>query len=133
MPLKLTLSFLLVAAVLWSMWRLSARGEVYAAWAPLLALLSAWGGLIALGCSVFLWLVPWPDPLIAVVLLALDPASIATGTLVLWIYRRDQLTQKTVQQQILQAKVGIVLGLFAVAAGYLFIFIHKPIGSIVGT
>lgn len=130
--LKILLSLLLVAAVFWFMWRLPRRGESYFGWAPSLALLSPWIGLLALGLSVVLWIAPHPDPLVALSFLALDPAAITSGSLVLWIYRRYETTEKTVREQILQAKVGIALGLLAVASGYLFVFTHKAPGTAVG-
>ena len=130
--LKLALSALLVVLVLAAMWRIPRRDESYFNWAPPLALISAWVGLIALVVSVLLWILPVADPIIALLLLVLDPAAVCAGVLVLWIYRRHESTQDTVLQQKLQAKVGIALAVAAVAAGYTFIFWHKPPGTTVG-
>ena len=130
--LKVALSFLLVAIVIWWMWRLPRRGESYFNWAPALALLSVWMGLIALVVSLGLWVVAWPDPVIAAVFLALDPVALTTGTLVLWIYRHYETTEPTVSNQKLQARVGLTMGFLAVAAGYLFVMTYKEPGSIVG-
>ena len=82
-----SVSALLVTAVLVFMWRLPHRGEALAGWAPPLALVSAWAGLLAAAISGGLWLLPYPDRWLAAVLLFFDPASIACGTLVLWIHR----------------------------------------------
>ena len=130
--LKLALSALLVAAVLVFMWRIPRRDESYFNWAPPLALISAWLGLIALAVSLLLWLLPRPGPVIALLLLVLDPAAVCAGTLVLWIYRGYESSQDTIGRQKLQARVGIVLGIAAVAAGYTFIFWHKAPGTVAG-
>ncbi len=114
------------------MWRIPRRGDALFDWAPSLALISTWAGLIALGASAALWLQSSPDPWIASILFFLDPGAIGAGVLVLWIYRRYDSVEHTVGHQILQAKVGIALGLIAVAMGYLFIFTYKPPGTVIG-
>ncbi len=123
---------MLVATVVWWMWRLPATENAYYGWAPPLALGSAWLGLIALAAGAAMWVLPYPDILITVCFLAIDPAAICMGTLVLWIYRRDESALETVQQQRLQARIGVVLGLLAVVVGYSFVFAHKAPGSAVG-
>ena len=126
------LSILLVTAVLWWMWRLPQHGDVWYGWAPPLALGSAWCGLLAGVVSLFLWGVGTPDGWLPVVLLFLAPGSIAAGLGVLWIYRGLEESLATVNQQKLQARVGIVLGALAVAVGYYYVLTHKrpftPIG-----
>ena len=126
-------SVLLVMVVLWFMWRLPRRGEALFGWAPPLALLSAWGGLLALAATLLLWVVSTVDAWLVLVLLMLDPGAIATGVLVLWIYRGHLGTSETIEMQVIQAKVGIFLGCIAVAIGYLYVMTHKtpftPIGS----
>ncbi len=130
--LKLALSALLVVMVFAAMWRIPRRDESFFNWAPTLALISAWLGLIASVVSLLLWILPVADPIIALLLLVLDPAAVCTGTLVLWIYRRHESTEHTIYQQKLQAMFGIALGIAAVAAGYTFIFWHKAPGTTVG-
>jgi hypothetical protein len=134
--MRLTLQILasgaLVAVVLWFMWKLPRKGEALFSWGPPLALLSAWGGLLSLLTTVLLWLLPFPDVWIVVTFLGLYPASIASGTLVLWIYRGLADTQGTIASQLTQAKVGITLGLLAVVLGYVYVLTHKtpftPVG-----
>ena len=130
--LQVGLSFFVCGVVIFLMWRIPRRGDALFDWAPPLALISGWAGLIALWASATLWVLSAPDPWIASVLLFLDPGAIGAGVLVLWIYRRYDSVEHTVGYQILQAKVGIALGLVAVAMGYLFIFTHTPPGSVVG-
>ena len=123
--LQVVLSFLLVAVVLYFMWRLPRRGESFFGWAPPLALISAWTGLIAVICAVVTWFVARPDPLIAASFLFVDPAAIAMGAMVLWIYRGYESPEQTISQQRSQATVGIALGILAVVVGYVFVFVHK--------
>ncbi len=123
--LQVTLSFVLVTMVLFFMWRLPRRGESFFGWAPPLALISVWAGLMAVVCAVITWFVSRPDPLIAASLLFVDPAAITTGTLVLWIYRRYESPEQTIGQQRIQAVVGIVLGILAVVVGYVFVFVYR--------
>ena len=124
--LQVALSFLLVAVVLFFMWRLPRRGESFFGWAPPLALVSAWTGLIAVICAVVTWFVSRPDPLIAASFLFVDPVAIAMGALVLWIYRGYESPEQTISEQRIQATVGIALGILAVVVGYVFVFVHKP-------
>lgn len=132
LSLQLVVSALIVLGVLWFMWRLPRRGEPLFPWAPPLAIISVWGGLLALAGSALLWLLPYPDRWVVLLFLILDPAAIATGTLVLWIYRGHEGTWETIALQRLQARVGIALGLLAVAVGYLYVLSHKtpmtPVG-----
>ena len=125
-------SFLLVAVVMWFMFRLPRRGESLYGWAPPLALLSVWSGLAAVVLTPLLWIVRYPDVWIAAFLLFLEPASLAAGILVLWIYRDLNTGEKTILLQRLQARIGIGLGLTAVAAGYAYVLMHKtpftPVG-----
>jgi len=70
------------------------------------------------------------------VLLLLDPGSIAAGTLVFWIYRgfgqASDSQAATVDLQRFQARVGLAMGLLAVAIGYVYVMTHKqpftPVG-----
>ncbi len=97
--LQVVVSALIVAAVLWWMWRLPRRDDAMFAWAPPLALLSAWCGVLSLIGSACLWVVPYPDNWITILFLLLDPAAIASGTLVLWIYRGGDRAAATIQLQ----------------------------------
>ncbi len=130
--LQVAASFLLVGAVLYYMFRLPRRGEALYGWAPPLALLSVWSGLIAAVLSPLLWVVRHPDIWIVAFLLLLEPAALAAGTLVLWIYRGLDTAEQTILVQRLQAKTGIGLGLIAVAVGYAYVLSHKtpftPVG-----
>jgi len=126
-------SFLLVAVVLWFMFRMPASGAALFPWAPPLALSSVWLGLAATALAVGLWVLDHADYLVAIALLLIDPAALATGILVLWIYRHEDTPKETVVLQKQQACVGITLALLAVAVGYAFVMIHKapftPVGQ----
>ena len=129
---QVTASLLLLAGVLFFMWRLPKRSGAHFRWAPPLALLSPWAGLAAVLASALLWVVSQPDPWVAAVLLVLGPLSIGTGILVLWMYRRIDDPPPAALLHRLQARVGIGLGLLAVALGYAFVLTHKtpftPVG-----
>lgn len=137
---QLLASAILVAAVLFFMWRLPPAGEGLLPWAPPLALLSAWSGLIALVVSLALWILPYPDRWLTALFLALDPAAVGSGTLVLWLYRGHRHTGEQdgagpadpAAAHRMQAKVGLSLGLAAIVAGYIFVMTHKtpftPVG-----
>ena len=135
--LRLTLqvggSALLVIGVLFFMWKLPASGERFYGWAPVLARLSAQLGLLAVIFSIVLWWLPGPDVWITAILLALDPAALCSGVLVLWIYRRYEGFEETVLMQLTQARVGIGLSIVAVVIGYWFVMTHKepftPVGQ----
>lgn len=132
LAIQLLISALIILGVLWFMWKLPRRGEALFGWAPPLALLSAWLGLAGVATSLLLWLLPTPDRWIAVVFLLLDPAALAAGILVLWIYRGMDSHTEAVAMQRIQAKVGIGLGLLAVAIGYAFVMTHKAVFTPVG-
>lgn len=132
LTLQVAASAALVVAVLWAMWRLPVSGERFFGWGPPLALFSAWCGLAGIVLSALMWALPNPDVWVVWAMLVLDPAALCAGILVLWIYRRDHAVEETVRMQIVQAKVGVVLGLAAVAVGYTFVMTHKapftPVG-----
>jgi hypothetical protein len=123
----------LVLVVLGFMWRLPASGERFFGWAPPLALMSAWAGLLGVIFSVLLWIMPMPDLWITGILLVLDPAAMCAGILVMWIYRHHQGVEETIHMQLTQARVGILLALVAVTVGYLYVMTHKapftPVGG----
>jgi len=129
---QVTASYVLVAVVLWFMWRLPRRGESLFGIAPIMALGSAWLGVAAVVTSVLLWWVAMPDWLLAVVLLLLDPGALALGVLVLWVYRGEGSARPAIDQQRLQAKTGVALGLSAVVVGYAFVMTHKQLFTPVG-
>lgn len=134
LTLQLIVSAMIVLAVLWWMWRLPAsRGETLYGWGPPLALLSVWVGLVSLVTTVVLWFAPFPDALIVILFLLMDPAALTAGVLVLWIYRGDERDEQTVELQRQQAWVGIILALLAVAGGYAYVMTHKspftPVGA----
>ncbi len=122
--LKIILSYTLVAIVLWFMWRLPQRDDRYVDWAPMLALISPWAGLISLAGSIVIWLIAQPEYLIGALLWGLEPIAIGTGILVMWIYRRREYAEETVRNQLLQARVGIGLGAVAVGVTYCFMLMH---------
>ena len=126
LPIQLIISALIVLGVLWFMWRLPRSGDKFFAWAPPLAFASPWAGLLGLVLSILLRWLPYPDRWLVLIFLVLDPVSIATGTLVLWIYRGHDAGPETITMQRLQARVGIILGLLAVAAGYFYVMTNKP-------
>ena len=132
LPLQILASALLVAVVLWFMWKLPRRSTALFGWGPPLALLSAWCGLASLVVTGLLWVLPFPDVWLVGAFLGLYPGAIASGTLVLWIYRGHTDEQATITSQLVQAKVGIGLALLAVALGYVYVMTHKtpftPVG-----
>lgn len=132
LTIQVAASLVLVAAVLWFMWKLPASGERFFTWAPPLALMSAWAGLIAVVFSIVLWWLPGPDVWLTGILLVLDPAALCGGILVLWIYRKHDGAQPTVSAQLVQARAGIILALVAVTLGYIFVMTHKTPFSPVG-
>lgn len=131
LTLQVLASALIVAGVLVFMWRLPRRGEWLYPWAPPLALGSAWLGLLALVLTALLWVLPAPDAWLVVLFLALDPAAIAAAVLVHWIYR-GAAGSETIELQRLQAKVGLTLGVLAVALGYAYVMTHKTLFTPVG-
>jgi hypothetical protein len=134
LTLQLVASALLVVAVLWFMWRLPKKEPLaYTEWAPWLAFGSAWAGLIAASIAGLLWLLPYADRWLPVVLLVLCPTAVATGSLVLWIYRGQPEGSHAVSQQKNQARVGLTLAFIAVAITYTFVLTHKNIFTPVGS
>ncbi len=135
--IQVIVSALIVAGVLWYMWRLPQGGDSVRGAAPFLALGSVWLGLAAVVASSSLWWVAEPDRWVTVVFLVLDPATIGTGVLVLWVHRpalgvTPVQTLTAVDQQRLQAWVGIAMGLIAVVIGYAFVMTHKTVFTPVG-
>jgi len=132
--IQVIVSCLIVAGVLWFMWRLPLGGEALFGVAPIMALGSIWAGLGAAVISAVLWWVAIPDSWLVAVLLLLDPGAIAGGVLVLWIYRGpSQLEEGSGESAVIrQAWMGISLGLVAVVLGYVFVMTHKqpftPVG-----
>ena len=124
-------SVLLVAVVLYFMWRMPRRGDALAGWAPPLAFMSAWSGLLAVVFSALLWVLPYPDLWVVALFLVLDPLACAAGVLVLWIHR-GATASEPVDMQRLQARVGVALGAVAVAIGYVYVMTHKTIGTAPG-
>ncbi len=132
--LQVALSAFVVATVLWFMFRMPGRSDALVPWGAPLALLSVWLGVAAVVLSALLWVVQYRDIWITVVLLVLDPGTLAAGVLVLWIHRHGGDTDEVVRLQCLQAKVAIVLGFAAVVVGYVYVLGHKapftPVGGV---
>ena len=131
---QILISALIVLAVLWGMWRIPRKGDALFGAAPRMAFISTWMGLTALIASAALWALPanGADQAVVVVFLGLDPASIACGVLVLWIYRGYETHEDTIGLQRAPAWMGIILGLLAVAVGYAFVMTHKTLFTPVG-
>ncbi len=132
-------ALLLVAAVLWWMWRLPRDESPAPMWAAWLGLVSPWAGIAAVMTSLLAWWSSAADVLLSASLLALDPLAVGTGVLVLWTQRRGGGVAERVGEdararglQRVQACVGIGLGLLAVALGYTYALTHKtpftPVG-----
>ncbi len=119
-------SLLLIAGVFWFLWKLPPARAGVLALTPFLALGSAWAGLLALIATGLLWLVPWPDHWLSMVMLLLDPASIAAGVAVFWAYRHPTVHADTepIHQQRLQAATGLTLTAIAVVIGYVYVTTH---------
>lgn len=130
--LQVCVSLIMVAAVVWAMFRMPRKDESFFGWAPPLAFASTWAGLFAVVGSSLLWVLPNPDLWVVSLFLVLDPLALAAGTLVFWIYREYNTDSETVRYQRLQAVIGITLGLIAVTLGYIYVMTHKTIGSPVG-
>ena len=130
--LQVVISLLVVTGVIGLMWRMPNPQGALLGWAPPLALVSPWVGLVSAMGAGLLWWLPNPDAGLPVVLLLLTPGALACGVLVLWLYRGKCDLPETVRLQRMQAKVGIVLGLVGVALAYAFVLTHKkpftPIG-----
>lgn len=124
-------SVLLVAVVLYFMWRMPRRSEALAGWAPPLAFMSAWSGLLGAVFSALLWVLPYPDVWVVVLFLVLDPLACAAGVLVLWIHR-GVADSEPIDMQRMQARIGVTLGAVAVAIGYAYVMTHKTIGTAPG-
>ena len=129
-------SCLIVVGVLWLMWRSPRRDESLFELAPYISFGSVWAGLLAVVLSFSLWWVTFPDALLTLVLLLLDPIAIAGGIGVLWIYRNevphDPLQAITIRQHRSQACVAVGMGLLAVTLGYLYVMTHKQLFTPVG-
>jgi len=128
--LQLLASALLVAAVLWYMFRLPPAGDTLVGLAPFMALASVWLGVFAALAAGLLWLVRHADSWVALSFLLLDPAALGAGILVLWIHRGRRADPA--QMQRIQAMVGIGLGIASVIVGYVYVLSHKapftPVG-----
>ena len=133
LALQVVASAILVVAVFWGMWRLPRGGHRWFGWAPPLALSSVWTGLLALAMTGLLWVLPYPDSWVSLVFLVLDPMAIAAGVLVLWIYRGYDDGLATINQQRIQAKVGIAIGLIAIVIGYVYVMSHKAPATLTGS
>lgn len=129
-------SCLIVVGVLWLMWRLPRRDQQLYFIAPYLSFGGVWVGLLAVVLSLLLWWVAFPDHVLVLVLLLLDPAAIGGGIAVLWIYRHegahDPLQMTLIRQHRMQACVAVAMGLLAVALGYLYVMTHKRLFTPVG-
>ncbi len=126
---QLALYIFLIVAVIYYMWKLQGDTKKYYGWAPPLAISAVWTGLIAMAGSIAIWFSPINfNSWLITSLLFLDPFTITTAILVLWIYRntpRENLEQ-TIYMQLTQAKMAIFLGSIAIALGYAFVLMHPP-------
>ena len=128
----LTISALIVIAVLWFMWRLPDTGDMWFTLAPTFGLFGVWGGLVAVVVSAATWYVSVPDHWLPLVFLGLDPAALCAGIMVLWTYRKSDMSVETIAAQRLQAWIAITLGLIAVAIGYTYVMTNKAVFTPIG-
>ncbi len=132
LTLQLLASAALVASMLWFMWRLPRKDPVaYAGWAPWLAIGSAWAGLFALVGAGLLWVLPYPDRWLPVILLLLCPAAVGAAVLVFWVYRGQTNPVAATMHQT-QARFGLTLGVLAALIAYAFVLTHKALFTPVG-
>lgn len=133
LTIQVIVSLGIIYGGLWWMWRLPGKPILDSAAAPILALGSVWLGLGAVGTAIWLWWTSVPDVWVVIVV-GLYSAALATGGFCLWIYRAtpaESMTDEILMQR-LQARVGIALGLLAVALWYVFILTHKTVLTPVG-
>lgn len=128
LTLKVVASLAFIFFVLWCMWRIKGEPVTDSPAAPILALASTWAGLASVATAIWLWITSQPD-IWVVIDVIFWAAAISSGGLAMWVYRHTPPTQMTepIQMQRMQARVGIGLGLAAVALWYVFILSHKPI------
>lgn len=128
LTIQVILSIAFIFGVLWIMFRVKGEPVTDSSAAPLLAFTSIWLGVAAIALGIILWWAANPDPWVVVTVLAYAGA-ISIGGLALWIYRHTppEMTTEPIRMQKLQARIGIAMGLTAVALWYVFIFTHKPI------
>ena len=94
----------------------------------MLALASVWIGLASLGLAavMVLYRPAMTDLTITLLLYFGSPGALCLSGLVLWAYRKEEASAPGVRSQRLQAKVAVVLALFAAGTGYaLIIFAQK--------
>lgn len=117
----------IILGVVWWVWRLPGSPVTDSASAPYLALGSVWIGLAAVLHNIRLWLDPLAPVVIAtgVILYAL---AITAGYFALWTYRATppEMMFEPIVLQRQQARMGIGLGLLAVALWYLILLRAAP-------
>lgn len=95
----------------------------------MLALASAWIGLISLLIATTMWLYrpAFTDLGIALVLYFGAPGSMCLGGMVLWAHRKEDSASAGVAAQRLQARVGIILALIAIVIVYALVICAKTL------
>ncbi len=121
LTIQVVVSLLIIFGVLWWMWRIpgeAIRGSVAAA---MLAFVSVWFGVASIGAAAWLWWTSVPQ-FWAVSTVLIWAAAISTGLLALWTYRHTPVDQmpEEVHLQRMQARLGVALGLVAVALWYIY-------------
>lgn len=121
LTIQVVISLGIIFGVLWWMWRLPGEAAPGSTLAAALAFCSVWIGVGAVVVAGWLWWTSRPQ-LWAVVTVLIWAAALSTGLLALWTYRHTPIEQmpEEVLLQRLQARVGIGLGLVAVALWYAF-------------
>lgn len=125
LTIQVIVSLAIIFGVLWWMWRLPGEPGAASHWSSVLSFCSAWLGLAAVGVGVWLWWTVRPERW-AVAAVLVWAAALATGLLALWTWRRtpaERLPEEVLLQR-LQARVGVGLGLLAVALWYAFMITH---------
>ncbi len=114
-------SLVIIFGVLWWMWRVPGEAVSGSLAAAVLAFCSVWIGLAAIGLAGWLWWSANPGPW-AVASVLVWAAGLSCGLLALWTYRHTPASTMSEQVllQRLQARVGVALGLVAVAMWYVF-------------
>lgn len=118
-------SLVIIFGVLWWMWRIPGEAESGSLAAAVLAFCSVWIGLVAIGVAGWLWWSANPGPW-AVASVLVWAAGLSCGLLALWTYRHTPASamSEEVLLQRLQARVGVALGLVAVAMWYVFMIVR---------
>lgn len=121
LTIQVLVSLLIIFGALWWMWRIPGEATTGSIAATMLAFVSIWFGVASIAAAVWLWWTSVPQ-FWAVTTVLIWAAAISTGLLALWTYRHtppDQMPEE-VHLQRMQARVGVALGMVAVALWYTY-------------